>query len=85
MNSREKCLLINENKYILEKKNNKICNFIFFILCIINLVLNSFIIYTVINLTNNAEILFNSSLVTDIDKINTIINYVCKNIMPSQC
>ena len=54
-------------------------------LILFNLILNIFILYSVIQLSNNAKVLFNSSLLTNIDKIDNIIDYVCKNILPGNC
>lgn len=82
----------NEDEKLIENqvfiKKYKCRNYMIFLnttLVVFNLFLNIFILYSVIQLSNNAKVLFNSSLITDIDKINNIIDYVCKNILQGKC
>jgi hypothetical protein len=85
INDTENSKLINTEIYIKKNKCIDCINFLVIFFIVINLILNSIILYSVIELSNNAQILFNSSLVTDVDKINNIINFVCNNILQNKC
>ena len=85
MNEDEVSKLINNEIYIKKNKCNDCIHFLNAIFIVFNLILSSVILYSVIELSNNAKVLFNSSLITDIDKINSIINFVCENVLPDKC
>ena len=85
INDTENSKLINTEIYIKKNKCIDCINFLVIFFIVINLILSSIILYSVIELSNNAQILFNSSLVTDVDKINNIINFVCNNILQDKC
>ena len=85
MNEDEVTKLINSEIYIKKNRCNDCVNVLNIIFIILNLILNSVILYSIIELSNNAQILFNSSLITDVDKIDKIINLVCDNILQNKC
>lgn len=85
MNEDDVSKLINTEIYIKKNKYNNYLYFLNAIFIVFNLILSSIILYSVIELSNNAKVLFNSSLITDIDKINRIINFVCENVLPDKC
>ena len=85
INNNEDQKLLNDQVIIKKYKCKDYMIFLNSTLILFNLILNIFILYSVIQLSNNAKVLFNSSLLTNIDKIDNIIDYVCKNILPGNC
>ena len=71
------------NSYIPVKV--KVCSyFLFFLMSTGNIVLSIFILMYIQEINNKASLLTNTTLLNSIDKIETIIDYVCKEII-KQC
>ena len=71
------------NSYIPVKV--KVCSyFLFFLMSAGNIVLSILVLMYIQEINNKASLLSNTTLLNSIDKIETIIDYVCKEVI-KQC
>jgi len=71
------------NSYIPVKL--KACSyFLFFIMSTSNIIISIFVLMYIQEINNKASLLTNTTLLNSIDKIETIIDYVCKQVI-KQC